>query len=102
MIQLAIQYMQLSRHLVSAEGGFSNRRNLAITFEVMMMLPLLVYVLFFIARGLKLQKRLKNIYQKCKSSLKLARRNEELDNYSSTLSVHEDLIEPVDYYGSIY
>ena len=102
---ILLVHLGLLCHLVSAEPGFSNQRNLAITLEVMIMLPLLCYGLFFIARGLRLQKTLKNIYQKCKS--RLGRRNEGQEDYSSAVSspsVHQVLIEPAavqDNYGSI-
>ena len=92
-------------HLVSAEGGFTNRRILAITYEVMIVLPLLCYMLFFIAKSARSRKALKNImkslkvfYQKCKSHHD--RRNED---YSSIVSIQHVLIEPnaVKDYGSI-
>ena len=77
-------------HLISAETGFSNRKILAVTFEVMAMLPLLCCVLFFAARFLRLKKILKNLmnlkacracHQKCKSCYG-ASNNDDLDSPS--------------------
>ena len=89
-------------HLISAETGFANKKNLAITFEVMVMLPLLCCVLFLTAKVLKLQKILKRLpkaygvlSQKCKSC---HNRNDPGDiDYPSTYnpqSIHQVLIEP--------
>jgi hypothetical protein len=82
-------------HLVSTEDGFRNERSLAITFEVMIMFPLLC---FLIVKSSRLQKNLKIFYQKCKSCI--GRRNEEQEDFpslvnSSDPSVHQVLIEPI-------
>ena len=105
---LLIHFGLLS-HLVSGEGGFSSQRNLAITYEVMIILPFLCYVLFFIAKTEKSQKVLKNIteslkmlYQKCKSHC--GRKNEEWHDCStanSPSSIRQVLIEPIATYGAI-
>ena len=101
-------------HLVSAEYGFRNKKILAITFQIMIMLPLLCFILFLTVKGSRyqLQKTLKNIYQKCKSCCSDRRNEEQLeDDFSSSansLSVHEVLIKPIAlsgdnnyYYGSV-
>ena len=43
-------------HLISAATGFANKKNLGITFEVMIMLPLFCGALIFIAKVLKFRK----------------------------------------------
>ena len=52
-------------HLMSSERGFSNLKILAVTFEVMLMLPLLCCVLFFAAKVLRLQKVFKKLTKAC-------------------------------------
>ena len=89
-------HMGLFCHLVSVEDVFDKEKYLAITFQIMMMFPLLGFVLFLIARY-HLQKTLKNIiFKKYKSCI--GRGNEEQDDFSSSansLSVHQVLIEPI-------
>jgi hypothetical protein len=100
-------HLGLLCHLVSAEDGFRNEKILAITFEVMIMFPLLCFILFLIVKTSRLQKNLKNLYQKYKSCI--ARRNEEQEEFSSPYnspSVHQILIEPIAleenyYYGAV-
>ena len=99
---------------MSAEYGFRNEKILAITFQIMIMLPLLCFILFLTVKGSRyqLQKTLKNIYQKCKSCCSDKRNEEQLeDDFSSSansLSVHDVLIKPIAlsgdnnyYYGSV-
>ena len=89
-------HMGLFCHLVSVEDVFDKEKNLAITFQIMMMFPLLGFVLFLIARY-HLQKTLKNIiFKKYKSCI--GRGNEEQDDFSSSVNpllVHQVLIEPI-------
>jgi hypothetical protein len=101
-------YLGLLCHLVSAEDGFKNEKSLAITFEVMIMFPLLCFIPFLIVKSSRLQKTLKSFYQKSKSCIQ-GRRNEEQEVFSSpfnSLSVHQVLIEPIslgdnNYYGAV-
>ena len=94
-------------HLVSAEYGFRNEKILAITFQIMIMLPLLCSILFLIVKGSRYQlllKTLKNIYRKCKPCS--GRINEEQleDDFSSSvnsLSAHQVLIKPIALSGDI-
>ena len=96
-------------HLVSAEHGFKNEKILAITFQVMMMFPLLGFILFLIMKGSRLQTALKGIYQKCKSCIGRRNEDQEFDSSSSvnTLSVHQVLIDPIalsgdnNHYGAV-
>ena len=96
-------------HLVSAETGFASQKILAITFEVMVVLPLLCCVFYLTAKVLKFQKILKKLgkacrvfYQKRKSQ---HHRNDPGDvDYLNPPSIQQLLIEPTiieNTYGSI-
>ena len=88
--------MGLFCHLVSVEDAFYKEKNLSITFQIMMMFPLLGFVLFLIARY-DLQNTFKNIIFKQYKSC-IGRGNEEQDDFFSSvnsLSVHQVLIEPI-------
>jgi hypothetical protein len=95
-------------HLVSAEDHFDYKKILAITFEVMIMFPVLCFILFLIMKSSRLQKTLKSFYQKCKSCVQ-GRRDEEQEEFSSQVnspSIHQVLIEPItlgdnNYYGAV-
>ena len=89
-------HMGLFCHLVSVEDAFYKEKNLSITFQIMMMFPLLGFVLFLIARY-DLQNTFKNIIFKQYKSC-IGRGNEEQDDFSSSvnpLPVHQVLIEPI-------
>ena len=98
---LLLHSVGLLCHLISAETGFANKKYLAITFEVMVVLPLLCWVFFLTAKVLKLQKILKHLYgilcQKCKSC-HIINRNDPGDvDYLSTYNpplIQQVLIEP--------
>jgi hypothetical protein len=95
-------------HLVSVEDRFKNERILAVTFEVMIMFPFLCFILFLTMKSSRLQNKLKNFYQKCKSCI-TSRRNEKQEDFPvpvSSPSAHQFLIEPIalgdnNYYGAI-
>jgi hypothetical protein len=101
-------HLGLLCHLVSAEHGFRYERSLAITFEVMIMFPLLCFILFLIVKSSRLQKTFKIFYQNSKSCIQ-GRRNEEQEELSSPVnspSVLPVLIEPItlgdsNYYGAV-
>ena len=86
-------------HLVSAENGFKHEKIFAITFELMIMFPFFYFILYLIVKDSRLQKALKNIYQKFKSCI--GRRNDEQEfDFSSSVnslsdSVHQSLIESI-------
>ena len=96
-------------HFVSAENGFENEKILAITFQVMMIFPLVGFIMFLIMKGSRLQKALKGIYQKCKSCIGRRNEDQEFDSSSpvNTLSVHQILIDPIalsrdnNHYGAV-
>ena len=93
-------------HLVSAETGFSNKNLiLAITFEVMVVLPLLCCVLFLTAKVLKLQKNLNSLGKVCRVFCQKCKyrhcRNDPGNDY---LNPQQLLIEPTiieNTYGSM-
>ncbi len=79
-------HIGLSCHLMSAEDGFRNDKSLklAIAFEVITMFPLLCLILFLIMKSSRLQKSLKNFYQKCKCCI--GRRNKEQEDSPSPVN----------------
>ena len=102
-------------HLISAETGFANKKNLAVTFELMTILPLLCCVVFLTAKVLRLQKILKSLAnscgpgvfcQICKSCYNRNNTTSDID-YLSTFnspSIQQVLIEPTaveNTYGAI-
>ena len=97
-------------HLMSSERGFSNLKILAVTFEVMLMFPLLCCVLFFAAKVLRLQKVFKKLtkacgahFQKCKSCC--SRNSTNIVNDLDSPSIQQVLVDPAcaeRNYGSIY
>ena len=93
-------------HLLSAEAGFSNRKILAITFEVMAMLPLLCCVLYFAGRVLRFKKVLKNLMKACRAcyqKYKSCYGASNVDDLNSP-SIQQILVDPASMeinYGSI-
>ena len=103
---ILMAHMGLLCHLVSSEDGFSLHRNVTITYEAMITLPIFCFVLFFIAKAFRLKKYLVKgfevLFQRCKSCYT---RNNVQDDCSTfrTSSIRQVLIEPIsvkDSYGS--
>ena len=107
---ILLLYFGLLCHLVSAETGFANKI-LAITFEVMVVLPLLCCVLFLSIKILKLQKTLNSLgkvckvfYQKCKIKYRHHRNDSGDVDYLNPPLIQQLLIEPTiieNSYGSM-
>ena len=86
---LLLAHFGLLCHLISAYNGFQVQANLVLTFEAVVALPFVCFVLFFIVRGcLKVRKSLK--WKHLYSRLTLH------DNYSThnSLSTEQQLLEP--------